>query len=102
MGHSYPDAEWYGRALTLLDQGQAEPADAGPADERTQRLAQKRLDVALRVLERDRDRGILALQRLIEDLPNTEAADQARDTLEPIKNDRRSFRHGGPPSLRNI
>ena len=85
MGHNYPDAKWYGRALTLLEQGDEEPGDKGPADERTQRLAQRRLEVALRTLERDRDRGVRALERLIEDLPNTEAAVQAREKLESFE-----------------
>ena len=84
MGHNYPDAQWYDRALALLEQGQEE-AEAGPADERTQRLAQKRLDVALRTLDRDRSRGIRALNRLIEELPNTDAAAQARDALKNLE-----------------
>ena len=75
---------WYDRALALLEQGQEE-AEAGPADERTQRLAQKRLDVALRTLDRDRSRGIRALNRLIEELPNTDAAAQARDALKNLE-----------------
>jgi dienelactone hydrolase len=81
MGHTYPDAKWYDKALVLLEQGDEDPADAEPADERTQRLAEKRLAVALRALERDRDRGIRALEKLIEDLPNTDAADKAREKL---------------------
>lgn len=84
MGHNYPDAQWYDRALALLEQGQEE-ADAGPADERTQRLAQKRLDVALRTLERDRSRGLRALNRLVEELPNTEAAARARDEIKRLE-----------------
>jgi predicted esterase len=84
MGHNYPDAKWYDRALTLLEVGKdADEADA-PADERTQRVAKKRLEVALRTLKRDRDRGIRALQRLIDDLPNTEAAVEAREKLESL------------------
>ncbi|MEO0475075.1 MAG: PHB depolymerase family esterase [Planctomycetota bacterium] len=84
MGHTYPDAKWYDHALTLLEQD-AEPDDAGaPADERTQRAAQKRLEVALRTLNRDRDRGIRALERLIEDLPNTTAAIEARKKLDEL------------------
>lgn len=84
MGHTYPDAKWYDHALTLLEQD-AEPADAGePADERTQRAAQKRFEVALRTLGRDRDRGVRALERLIEDLPNTTAAAEAREKLDEL------------------
>ena len=84
MGHTYPDAKWYDHALTLLEKD-AVPADAGePADERTQRLAQRRLDVALRTLDRDRDRGIRALERLIEDLSNTTAAAEARKKLDEL------------------
>ncbi|MEM1447181.1 MAG: hypothetical protein AAGF84_14065, partial [Planctomycetota bacterium] len=84
MGHTYPDAKWYDQALTLLEQD-AERADAGePADERTQRAAHKRLEVALRTLNRDRDRGIRALERLIEDLPNTTAAAEAREKLDQL------------------
>lgn len=84
MGHNYPDAKWYERALALLDQDAQELQEVKPADERTQRLAQRRLVVALRTLERDQARGVRALQRLIEDLPNTDAAAQARDKLESI------------------
>ena len=84
MGHEYPDAKWYDHALTLLEQD-AEPDEAGePADERTQRVAQKRFEVALRTLNRDRDRGIRALERLIEDLPNTTAASEARKKLDEL------------------
>lgn len=84
MAHNYPDAKWYDRALKLLKEGGEEAGDLEPADERTQRLAQRRLDVALRTLTRDRDRGVRALERLIEDLPNTEAAAQAREKLKSL------------------
>ncbi len=84
MGHNYPDAKWYDRALTLLEKDK-EPDGAGePADGRTQRVAKKRLEVALRTLKRDRARGVRALQRLIDDLPNTEAAAEARQKLESL------------------
>lgn len=87
MGHNYPDAKWYARALELLEQGGEEAGDIKPADERTQRLAQRRLDVALRTLERDPDRGVRALERLIEDLPNTDAAGQAREKLKSLESE---------------
>ncbi|MEM9347528.1 MAG: PHB depolymerase family esterase [Planctomycetota bacterium] len=87
MGHTYPDAEWFDRALTLLEQD-AELADAGePADERTERLAQRRLEVALRTLARDQSRGVRALQRLIDDLPNTQAAKLAREQLDGLEDE---------------
>lgn len=84
MGHNYPDAKWYDRALKLLEEGGEEAGELEPADERTQRLAHRRLEVALRTLDRDRDRGIRALERLIEDLPNTQAAVLAQEKLNAI------------------
>ena len=84
MGHQYPDAKWYDRAIEMLEQGAEDPSDRAPANERTQRLAQRRLEVALRTLDRDRDRGIRALERLIEDLPNTGAAQQALEKLKEL------------------
>lgn len=84
MGHAMPDKEWFEKALVLLDEPlkQDKNADLPPADARTQRLAQRRLEVALRTLERSKERGIRALERLIEELPNTDAAVQARKHLE--------------------
>lgn len=84
MGHNYPDAQWYDRAITLLDEVKHE-GDAQPPDERTQRFAQKRLDVALRLVKRDRDRGVRALRLLIEDLPETAAATRARAELDRLE-----------------
>lgn len=84
MGHTYPDAKWYEQAIEKLDQPITEQEDQPPADERTQRLAKKRLEVALRTLKRDRDRGVRALQRLIEELPNTDAAAEAREKLAAL------------------
>lgn len=86
MGHVYPDAKWYGKALALLDKPLNEDPAAGlePADERTQRIAQRRLEVALRTLERDRERGVRVLERLIDELPNTEAARSARAKLNEL------------------
>jgi|GEM_PF-865266 len=86
MGHNYPPVEWFEKAIVLLDKPLYEDhlEDLPPADERMQRLAQKRLDVALRTLERDRERGIRALNKLIDDLPNTEAAKNAREKLESL------------------
>lgn len=86
MGHTYPDAKWYEQAIEKLDQPLAQPDAEGqpPADERTQRLAQRRLEVALRALKRNRERGVRALQRLIEELPNTEAAAKAKETLDTV------------------
>lgn len=80
MGHVYPKAKWYDKAFTLLDA----PLKEKPADARTQRLAAKRLAVALRTLKRDRDRGIAAMQRLVDQLPNTTAAATARDKLREL------------------
>ncbi len=86
MGHTYPDAEWFEKALVLLDEPlkAQDPANLEPADERTQRLARKRLEVALRTLERNRERGVRALERLIEELPNTDAAAEARAKLAEL------------------
>ncbi|MFN3167820.1 MAG: prolyl oligopeptidase family serine peptidase [Phycisphaeraceae bacterium] len=86
MGHVYPDAKWFEKAVVLLDKPLAkqDPADLPPADERTQRLAQRRLEVALRALERDRERGVRALERLVDELPNTDAAQQAREKLQAL------------------
>lgn len=88
MGHEYPDAEWFDKALALLDKPLIEKREAiaslPPADERTQRLAQRRLEVALRTLERDEDRGRRVLERLIEELPNTEAAKTAKAKLDAL------------------
>lgn len=86
MGHAYPDIDWYEKAIVLLDKPlkSRQPEDLEPADERTQRLARRRLEVALRALERDRERGVRALERLVEELPNTEAADEARAKLEEL------------------
>lgn len=86
MGHRYPEPQWYEKAIRLLDEplGRHDPDHTEPADERTQRLAQKRLDVALRALERDRDRGIAALEQLVAELPNTEAAAAARAKLAEL------------------
>ena len=58
--------------------------DIKPADDRTQRVAQKRYEVALRALERDSKRGAELLQRLIDDLPNTDAAKQAVAKLQEL------------------
>jgi len=86
MAHAYPDADWFEKAVVLLDKPIAEQAaeNRTPADERTQRLAQRRLEVALRALERDRDRGVRALEKLVDDLPNTDAAQQAREKLQAL------------------
>ena len=84
MGHAYPDADWYEKAIVLLDEPLRPGGDLPPADEKTQRLAQRRLEVALRALERDRDRGVRALERLVEDLPNTQAAEQAQAKLDEL------------------
>lgn len=86
MGHTYPDAKWFEQAIEKLDQpiAKQEPDDKPPADERTQRLAQRRLEVALRALQRDRERGVRALQRLIDELPNTDAAGAAREKLKTL------------------
>ena len=85
MGHNYPEAKWYDKALELLEQGRDEAEHLKPADERTQRLAQRRLDVAMRALQRDRERGVRALEKLIEDLPNTVAAEQAKGHLQSLE-----------------
>lgn len=87
MGHAYPEAKWYDHALTLLESGEddARQNEERPADERTQRLAERRLDVALRTLSRDRERGVRALERLIEELPHTDAAKTAREKLETLQ-----------------
>lgn len=87
MGHQYPEPEWYGRAIKLLDaplREAADPRNLPPADERTERRAQSRLEAALGVLERDEDRGIRLLQRLREEFPNTEAAREAGKALEHL------------------
>lgn len=86
MAHSYPDSQWFEKAILLLDEPLVEkdPSKLEPADDRTQRLAKRRLEVALRALERDRDRGVRALEKLVEDLPNTEAAAQARSKLDAL------------------
>ncbi len=88
MAHTYPSAEWFEKAIVLLDQPIVDAAQAKanqpPADEQTQRLAQRRLEVALRTLDKDRDRGVRALQRLVEELPNTDAAEQARAKLAEL------------------
>lgn len=86
MGHAYPNAEWYEKAIVLLDKplnavpGEGQP----PADERTQRHAQNRLAAALKVLERTPERGKRLLELLIEQLPNTEAAKQAHAKLKAL------------------
>ncbi|MEM6506176.1 MAG: PHB depolymerase family esterase [Planctomycetota bacterium] len=82
MGHAYPESKYFDRALKLLDGSGEQEA---PANERTERLAERRLEVALRTLARDQARGVRALQRLIEDLPNTEAAKQARQELDGLE-----------------
>lgn len=89
MGHTYPDAQWYEKAVVLLDEPLAalDPANLPPADARTQRLAQRRLEVALRVLDRDRDRGVYALERLVDELPNTDAAAAARTKLRALEDE---------------
>ena len=84
MGHAYPDAQWFEKAIVLLDQPLKVAMDLPPADEQTQRQAQRRLEVALRALERDRDRGVRALQRLVEELPNTDAAKEAQAKLDEL------------------
>jgi dienelactone hydrolase len=86
MAHAYPDAGWFEKAVVLLDKPLAEQAaeNQAPVDERTQRLAQRRLEVALRALERDHDRGVRALEKLVEELPNTDAAQQAREKLDAL------------------
>lgn len=88
MGHTYPDAKSYDKALGLLENGgQGQGArDADSSDERAQRIAKRRLDVALRTLERNHERGVRALKRLIEELPNTDAAATAREKLEALDN----------------
>ncbi|MEM9021494.1 MAG: PHB depolymerase family esterase [Planctomycetota bacterium] len=87
MAHRYPQAEWFSRAISLLDaplRDQAALPAVPPADEQTQRRAQGRLDAAMRVLERDEARGIRLLQRLRQEFPNTEAAHEAGRALEHL------------------
>ena len=87
MGHTYPEANWYDKALEILRQGDQKTDDKAdePADERTQRNAQRRLEVALRTLSRDHDRGVRALERLIEDMPDTDAATKAGEKLRSLE-----------------
>ena len=87
MGHRYPPAEWFEKAIKLLDAPLGERgADAlAPADERAQRVAQRQLEHALRVLRRDEGRGKALLERLVKERPNTDAAEQARAELARLK-----------------
>lgn len=89
MGHAYPDVAWYEKAIVLLDQepAAAKEADLPPADEKTQRRAAHRLKVALNLLERDRDRGLRALNLLVEEFPNTEAGKTAKAKLAELAED---------------
>ena len=89
MGHNYPDAEWFEKAIEMLDAPlvEREKAKEGPVDEQTQRRAQQRLEIALRVLKRDEGRGTTLLKRLVKELPNTDAADTARAKLTELAKD---------------
>jgi len=86
MGHEYPDAVAFDKAITLLDEplsGRPNP-DLPPADEKTQLQAQHRLEVAIKSLEKEHARGVMMLKRLIKDFPNTEAANTAWQELEKL------------------
>lgn len=86
MAHTYPEPAWFEKAIVLLDSALDEQAGEaqGPADARAQRQANKRLDVAIKVLDRDVERGKRLLQLLIEQMPNTDAAATAQQKLNEL------------------
>jgi dienelactone hydrolase len=89
LAHAFPDADWFGRAVALLDAPLNEEAgDGPPLDPRQQReegAAQRRLDAAERLIDRAPDRALRLLRRVDELYPDTRAAARARELIAEIE-----------------
>lgn len=92
MDHAFPDADWFERAIVLLDA----PLEAGvnedgsdfgstPRERRDEQAAQRRLEAAERVIERDAERAVRLLRRVDDLYPETNAAEQARELIAEIE-----------------
>lgn len=92
MAHSYPDADWFERAIVLLDAplneadgegdgGGDDAQEQTPAQRREEAAAQRRLDTSKRYIERDPDRALRLLRRVVELHPDTRAAEEARGLI---------------------
>ncbi|MEM9415327.1 MAG: PHB depolymerase family esterase [Planctomycetota bacterium] len=93
MDHAFPDADWFERAIELLDAPLNEEADADgnnvgdtPRQRRNEQQAQRRLQAAQRVLQADPDRARRMLQRVIELYPETNAAQRAGELIAALEN----------------
>ena len=92
MGHSYPDADWFERAIVLLDAplneaeaGEGDAQNDTPAQRREEAAAQRRLDTSKRHIDRDPDRALRLLRRIVELHPDTRAAEEARGLITGIE-----------------
>jgi len=92
MAHSYPDADWFERAIVLLDAPLNEaPGEDGhatgnsPREQREEAAAQRRLASARRHVESDPARALRLLKRIDELHPDTRAAEEARTLIEQIE-----------------
>jgi len=92
MGHSYPDADWFERAIVLLDAplneveaGEGDAQNDTPAQRREEAAAQRRLDTSKRHIDRDPDRALRLLRRIVELHPDTRAAEEARGLITVIE-----------------
>lgn len=101
LGHAFPDADWFERAIVLLDaplQEDAAGERAAPLDPQQQRAedaAQRRLDAAERLIDRAPDRALRLLRRVDELYPDTRAAERARELIADIESDNTPGENGG-------
>ncbi len=89
LAHAFPDADWFERAVVLLDAPLNEEAGDGPRldpqQHREEDAAQRRLDAAERLIDRAPDRALRLLRRVDELYPDTRAAARARDLIVEIE-----------------
>ena len=87
MGHTFPDAQWFERAVVLLD-APLNDDDTQPDDPQLaaqERSAQRRVDAARELIETSPQRALRLLQSVVDRYPDTQAADQARELIAQIE-----------------